>query len=270
MEVAVSTSFRYSPFRILTAAFLAGTALALTGCGDVLVNTVASRNSGISQYNAGQYAEAAGTFRTTLRSNPADYGSVCFLGACMAKMGSYEQAIEKYKATLVMMSNSMVGRDDRPFRLQCLEWLADAFVASKDRDPQTALVAGAPASENQFLLAKINRGWGDADAALEAYAQASLLAPKDFEVAREYGLYLARLGQTEKARTELRRAYALNTNDAQVAMGLRTVGIIPGPSLKNEKDMVKPIIPVGPIPEMQIVFPASDRTSRASGATDEQ
>jgi hypothetical protein len=50
-------------------------------------------------------------------------------------------------------------------------------------------------------------------------------------------------------------------------LALRRVGVVPGPSLKNENDMAKPVIPVGPIPEMelQLVFPASDK-NRARAA----
>src|SRR4051812_27955202 len=94
MEVAVNTSYRFfARFRMITCTGLLGMTLVVAGCADTMVNTPVSRNIGIKQYDAGQYATAAGTFRTTLRSNPADYGSSYFLGACMAKMGSYEQAI---------------------------------------------------------------------------------------------------------------------------------------------------------------------------------
>lgn len=256
-EVAVNISTFRKLATIVGSAGILSLALAIAGCGDVMVNTVQTRNSGIKQYNDGQYAEAAGTFRTTIRSNPGDYGSHYFLGACLAKLGQYEQAIEQYKTTLVIMSHDLVGRDDKAFRLQCLNSLADAAVASKDRDMQTILVPGAPSYESQFLMAKIDRGQGDADAALEAYGQASLEAPTDFAIAKEYGLYLLQLSQNDKARSELRRAYALNSKDEQVASALRRVGVVPGPSLKDERDLVKPVVPVGPIPEVELAVPAS-------------
>ena len=91
------------------------------------------------------------------------------------------------------------------------------MVVLKDQDVNSALVPDAPPGESQFLLAKINRGIGDADAAIEAYSQASLTAPKDFDIAKEYGMYLLQLSQNDKARSELRRAYALNPKDQQVA-----------------------------------------------------
>ena len=234
-----------------------GAALALAGCNDVImnsmmVNTRESRNAGIKQYDAGEYAAAAATFRTTLRANPADYGSHYFLGASLAKMGSYEQAIQQYKTTLELMDIDLVGKEDHPFRMQALNSLADAAIASKDHDLQSITLKGSPPAENQFLLAKIDRGVGDADAALDAFNQASLLAPKDFDIAKEYGLYLLQLGQNDRARVELRKAYGLNTKDQQVASALRRVGVVPGPSLKDPSDLAKPSLPVGPIPEIQL------------------
>lgn len=263
----MSTSSFITHFRTFASTGLLGLALTLCGCADVMLNTVTSRNEGIAQYKAGRYAEASGTFRTILRANPSDYGSCYFLGACLDKMGAHEQAIAKYKATLVLMSDSMLGRTDRVFRLQCLNSLAEAFVASGDRDMRSVLVVGQSTSEVQFLFAKIDRGWGDADAALEAYAQAALLAPKNFDIAKEYGAYLIQLGQNEKAAGELRRAYALNPTDEQVPIWLRQVGVVPGPSLKNEADAAQPTIPVGPIPPLELVFPASDKSSDRSNAS---
>lgn len=255
-------SFPRGLFYICYSTLAVGFGLFIVGCGDVMMNSLTTRNEGIKQYNEGQYAEASSTFRTLVRYNPADYGSVYFLGACMAKMGSYEQAIEKYRTTLVLMDHDIKGQDDRPFRRQCINSLADAIVKSKDRDIQSAVEPNMTPAEKQFLMAKINRGLGDADAALESYAQASLLAPKDFDISKEYGLYLLQLSQNDKARNELRRAYAMNDKDAQVASSLRRLGVVPGPGLKREEDLQRPVIPVGPIPEVQVqvVIPASDRT----------
>lgn len=264
MEVAMLTPIPSSLLRTIAVTLMGGAFISVAGCSDALVNTRESRNQGIQQYRDGEYAEAAGTFRNTIRSNPADYGSHYFLGACMAKLGSYEQAIEQYKTCVELMNDSMVGRDDKVFRMQALQSLAEAVVGAKDRDYQSILIKTSPPFENQLLLAKINRGMGDADAALENYSQAALLAPKEFEIHKEYGLYLLQLSQEEKARAELRHAYALNNKDAQVASGLRQVGVVPGPSLKEENDLARPIIPVGPIPEVQITIPASDRTSAGS------
>jgi len=254
--------------RFVAGAGLLGLALALSGCGELTVNTLQSRNAGIKQYNAGEYAEASSAFRLALRGNPADYPSHYYLGASLAKMGSYEQAIQQYKTTLDLMSVDLVGQEDHPFRMQTINSLAEAIVASKDADIKSITLKSSPPAENQFLIAKVTRGEGDADAALDAYTQASLLAPKDFDIAKDYGLYLLQLSQTDRARKELRRAYMLNNKDPEVAMALRRVGVVPGPSLKDENDVVKPIIPLGPIPEVQVSFPASDHPAKGAAVAD--
>jgi Flp pilus assembly protein TadD len=266
MEVAVMISTLRNIGRFVAGATFLSIALTLSGCGEMTVNTLQSRNAGIKQYSEGEYAEASSTFRLALRGNPADYPSHYYLGASLAKMGSYEQAIEQYKTTLDLMNVDLVGQGDHPFRMQAINSLAEAIVASKDADIKSITLKNSPPAENQFLIAKVTRGEGDADAALEAYTEASLLAPKDFDIAKDYGLYLVQLNQNDRARKELHRAYMLNSKDAEVAMALRQVGVVPGPSLKDENDVVRPIIPLGPIPEVQVSIPASDRPSKTPGA----
>lgn len=75
MEVAVNIFTLNQRFRSLVITGVLAFGLFAAGCSDMMMNTVASRNSGIQQYRAGQYAEAIGTLRTTLRNNPADYPS---------------------------------------------------------------------------------------------------------------------------------------------------------------------------------------------------
>ena len=48
----------------------------------------------------------------------------------------------------------------------------------------------------------------------------------------------------------LRRAYAINPNDEQVAAALRRIGVVPGPSLKDRNALATPPVPLGPIPEV--------------------
>jgi tetratricopeptide (TPR) repeat protein len=253
----VNTSILRRFFRITSATGFLGLALTTVGCADMMADTRASRASGIKLYNDGQYADAAGAFRNTIRVAPFDYGSHYWLGASLEHLGSYEQAISEYKTTLSIMSQSLEGKEDKQFRLKAVDSLASAIVKDQQgRDAEIAAIAKAPASaENQFVLAKIGRRSGDADAALEAYSRASLMAPKDFPIAKEFGIYLDQLGQTDRARKELRRAYALNSHDEEVAAALRHVGVIPGPSLKDESDMAQPLVPVGPIPELQLGQP---------------
>jgi tetratricopeptide (TPR) repeat protein len=232
---------------------LLGAVLAVGGCSDVITYSKESRAKGLDLYDQGAYADAAGAFRNAIRQNPADYRSHYYLGACYAQDKNYHEAIQQYQTCLAIMPSSLEGASDRPFRMKTLDGLAAAFAATGDRpveSPEAA--AGADSSEQFFLLAKVNRNLGDADAALEAYHQAQLLNPDDFYVIKEYGLYLLKLNQVQQADPELRHAYTLNDKDDEVNAALRQIGVVPGPGLKPEADMQQPIIPEGPIPSVDL------------------
>jgi Flp pilus assembly protein TadD len=218
-----------------------------------MTNTRADRDHGLKLYNEGQYADAAGAFRETIRHNPADLQSHLYLAQSLDHLGAYEQAVEQYRTTLKIMETSLEAQGNRPLRLKTLNQLADVIIKTQDHDQRASiLLHGGHNAEDQFLLAKVDRRLGDADSAIEAYHQATLLDPKDSEIRKEFGSYLAQLGQTEQARTELKKAYALKPDDEETASALRRVGVVPGPSLKDESDMARPGIPVGPLPELQL------------------
>jgi tetratricopeptide (TPR) repeat protein len=111
-------------------------------------------------------------------------------------------------------------------------------------------------SENQpadwLLLGKIYQDRGDADSALDAYNRGVLVDPKDFTLAKEYGLYLEQAGQKQKAAYTLRKAYTLNQNDEQVNSALARLNVVPGPGLKDEAQLVRPPVPEGPLPEVDL------------------
>jgi tetratricopeptide (TPR) repeat protein len=236
----------FAPLSVAAVMFCVG------GCADMMTNTRIDREQAIKLYNEGQYADAAGSFRETIKHNPADVQSHYYLAQSLDHLGAYEQAIQQYRTTLRIMETSLEGIENRPLRLRTLDQLATAVAKAQDHDPSTAMLHGGNTAEDQYLRAKIESKLGDADAALEAYQRSTLIDGKDAEVHRDYGLYLAQLGQTERARLELKRAYALNPDDQQTSAGLRRVGVVPGPSLKDESDMAHPLVPVGPIPELQI------------------
>ena len=122
------------------------------------------------------------------------------------------------------------------------------------RKPTTSKAAhrGNDSPEEWFLLGKIFAFRGDPDSAIDAYNHAMLTDPQNFHIAKEYGLYLVRLGQGKQAETPLRKAYAMNPDDAEVGNVLRSIGVIPGPALQDEDALAKPIIPRGPLPELDI------------------
>lgn len=263
MEVAVqlpsiSSIVRYSRVGLLCS--VAAVSALSGGCGDVITYAGEARQAGIKLYNEGQYAEAAGSFQSAIKQRPQDYESYYYLGRTHEAMGSYHQAVQAYRTTLTIMSNSLKGPKDEEFRLKALDGLSKAIAAGKDPSLEQAAFAktnGPSTAEDVWVVAKARRLEGDIDSALVEYAKAASMDPQSQPLAKDYGLFLVSLNQRTAALNELRRAYAINyrkrlPEDPEVTEGLRTLGVVPGPSLADEKDLRKPVIPVGPIPEVKV------------------
>jgi tetratricopeptide (TPR) repeat protein len=176
-----------------------------------------------------------------------------FLATCYEFMNRPQEAIEEYRTTLIVMSNSMEGKTDTVTRQRVLANMASAIAKESDKSSDLAQIEHAQprTGENVVMLARIYRQSGDPDMALARYDEAEKLDPNDPVVAKEYGLYLEQLGQTKKADAQLRVAFGLNTKDEEVAAALRRLGVVPGPSLKSEDALEKPVIPLGPLPEVE-------------------
>lgn len=243
---------------------LALVAGAAVGCADFVTYAAESRQEGIKRYNDGQYTEAVGAFGSAIKQRPQDYQSYYYLGRTHEAMKSYYSAVKDYRTSLQVMDASLGGREDAEFRNKILDGLAAAVVGGNSNELEQAAFppGGTPGTpEQQFVLAKVRRLQRDADSALDNYAKAAAGDPKNVVIAKEYGLYLLDLNQRTKAAEELRRAYVLNvrarrTEDPQVSEALRKVDVVPGPSLGEENDLAKPVIPHGPLPEPQWVKPA--------------
>jgi hypothetical protein len=80
--------------------------------------------------------------------------------------------------------------------------------------------------------------------------------PASFDIAKDAGLYLVQIEQKPRAEAALRKAYRLKDTDEAVNNALRRLGVVPGPALKEENELRKPLIPRGPLPE---AFPEKNR-----------
>ncbi len=228
---------------------------ALAGCTQQLVSHNRElREQGAEQFAEHNYADAAGTFREAARQDPRDYKALYSLGVCCEKMGQTHEAIEAYKSSLDSQSRTLPGQADHEARLRTMDTLANLIARADPRDGEIDLVEQharqTQSAGDYYLLAKIYRYRGDADSAVSAYNRAMIKDPKDFAIAKEYGLYMAQLGQNQRAEVPLRKAYALKPDDAQVNQALRDIGVVPGPALKNKADLVPPPVPEGPIPSV--------------------
>jgi len=238
-------------YAILLAGLLVG---CTNGTTEVISYNRQNRETGMQLYGKSQWVEAASYFNAAIRQEPGDYTSRFYMGACEEQMGKLQQAIQQYWTTLNVMDHSLEGKTDIKFRKKVTNQLALSIAHQGDRSGDlTALEHKTPRTvEDTFMLARIYRNIGDADSAITHFEKAQKLDPKDPDIAKEYGLYLEQLGQTQRADNQLRRAYALNSRDDEVNAALRRLGVIPGPSLKGEDGLEKPFIPVGPLPEIDL------------------
>ena len=226
------------------------------GCSQEVINhSPAQRAEGIRQYQDGNYADAAGSFRQAIRSDPRDYKSQFYLAQSYENLKQYQQAIQAYKASLDAQPRTLAGKEDKEQQIATIKALASCIAKSDTNNAETNLVEQTAKNNKQaqdwLLLANIHRNRGDADSALDAYNRAALSDPKDFVVVKEYALYLEQVGQQQRAAQQLKKAYSLNQNDEQVNNALRRLNVIPGPGLKDERALVKPPIPEGPLPEVE-------------------
>jgi len=236
---------------------ITGCFLAVVGCQqEIISHGPAARAEGVKAYEEGQYADAAGSFRNAIRSDPRDYRSQFYLGQSYEQMRQYQQAIQAYKASLDAQPLTLAGKEDQSQRLKTIDALASVISKSDQRDSEiNAIDQRAKTGNNAqdyLLLGKIYANRGDADSAIDAYNRAFVINPQDFTIAKVYGLYLAQIGQNQRAAQALRKAYTLNQNDDQVNEALRRLNVVPGPGLKDESALVKPPIPQGPLPEVDL------------------
>jgi Tfp pilus assembly protein PilF len=221
-------------------------------------------------FDAADYEQAAAAFMDATRQNPRDYKSFYMAGQCYEKLNLEQKTIFSYKSGLNAMQATEIGRGDEEFKGKIIEALSSYLARAASRESEIeALIQSARrldvpsqrAAQDWVVLAKVYANLGDADNAIDAYNRASLLAPGDFNLAKTYGLYLESLAQPRRAEPYLIRAYQLNPEDVEVARALRRIGVVPGPSLLNQADLARPIVPEGPLPELKL-FPTQSPPAR--------
>jgi tetratricopeptide (TPR) repeat protein len=242
------------------------------GCSDMITYSQDAQREGIKLYQKQNYADAAGAFRNSVRQNPRNYEGYYWLGMSYEKIGQYQQSIAAFKTARDIINVAPEGKYDDDMRGKIISGLANSIAKSDQRDIETdsasAEARNYGGADRYFLLAKIYAYRGDADSAIDSYNRAALLEPQAFYIAKDYGLYMERIGQKQKAESPLRRAYSLHQDDAEVNAALRRIGVIPGPSILNEDQLARPVIPKGPIPKPKIPLPGGEDDSTAQAPRD--
>lgn len=241
--------------------------LVSTGCAEVVASSKHSREQGQKLAAEGNHVDAAGAFRNAIRKDPTDYRAYYGLGQSYDATQSYHQAIQAYKTALDVQKRTAPGREDEAMRVKIIDALAQSMAKGYDRTLQETGSPNQPATaETKYVQAKAFAYMGDADSAIDTYRQAALLDKKDFAIAKDYGLYLEQIpGMRDEAARQLKRAYQLNSRDPQVASALRRIGVVPGPSLKDQQQLANPAVPKGPLPEVDVKRWQQQRQRQAGG-----
>jgi tetratricopeptide (TPR) repeat protein len=241
MEVAtmtVSNLIQVARIAVLTVIF-SSLAVVGFGCAEAITYAKDAHKEGMSLYEQGDYVDAVAAFSNATRQNPRDYPSYYYLGASYQAMGSYQQSISAYRSCLNTMTLSLAGKQDTNMRFRAMDSLAQVIAKSATSADETVAMekkcAGKAAVDDQWLLAKIYRYSGDADAAVEAYDKAVLIDGSRFEITKEAGLYEKVLGQNDRAAITLKKAYQVNPSDDQVVDALHQLGVVTGPKLASDQ-----------------------------------
>ncbi len=224
--------------------------------GDVITFSTQSQREGVKLYDAGEFDRAAGAFRNATTQNPRDYLSYFYLGKIYARQQREQLASQAFQTSLRVQPQTEAGRADLEARTRTAEAYAQFLAQATSRETELASFEQGVQKRNTatdwFALALVYVQTQDADNAIDAYNRATLIAPNDFAISKSYGLYLSNLGARERAMPVLRKAYQLDPKDAQVNAALRELGVVPGPSLLTQDQMAKPIMPKGPLPEIEV------------------
>ena len=242
------------PLCLAAALSLAACLAPLAGCGQSRVTSLNDRRDGEKLYRQGEYPAAAASFEKSVQVDPRNYKSYYYLGASYEKLNQPNQAIRAYKTALDVMPLTQDGRADEAFKGRAIDSLAHAIGESDSKDLELnnleKRAADSGTADDALLLAESYAYAGDADNALQWFDKAAALDPASFNIAKQRGLYLARLNQAAPARAALKQAYALKADDPEVNAALTKLNVVLGPSLRPEKDLHKPLVPVGPIPQL--------------------
>ncbi len=217
-------------------------AAAAAGCGpETFTYAKDARAQGMALYGQSDYVDAAAAFANATRQDPRDYQSFYYQGASYQAMSQYQQAIGAYRSCLGVGPLTLAGSQDGALHYRAVDGLAQSIAksgtASEEETDLENRTRTAPAVDDLWLLAKIYRYNGQADEAIEAYTKAVLLDPARFDIAKEAGLYEEGLKQNDKAARTLKSAYAANPDDEEVNAALRRLGVVVGPSLRDERTL---------------------------------
>lgn len=204
--------------------------LAATGCED---KSVRFNQMGTEYYRAGDYSRARAAFEEAIAINP-EVGEYYFnRGACEQSLGHYDMAIHNYEMAVRLS----------PRIVQAFQNEAQCYLDQQDPEKaQKVLLAGTlanPYTAEAFInVANFCLSQNDPAGANLWFAKAVAADPDNPRGHREYGLFLARTGDRQKAVEEFRKS--LNLAPAQPDVSATLSELAPsGPQLPPPKPQTK-------------------------------
>lgn len=236
---------------------LAATALLAVGCADAITFTKSDRARARIALTDGDHETASEVFQRQVQNNPRDYRAHVHLGQARLAAGNETAALRSFRTALDVLPLTPIGRTDTEYRQLIINeyarTLADVDTDGTMTDELDRRAKGDVTMK--LLVARTHGEAGRPDAAIASFQEARRLDREDQIVAKQYGLYLESIRQDAAAEEVLRRAYALDSRDTEVAAALRRLGIVPGPAILSRNDLAKPKIPLGPLPEVKLHDP---------------
>lgn len=244
--------------RLAGSALLAGGLLfggiSLVGCADAVTFSRSETIAGRTHLEEGDPESATVIFANMTRRNPRDHRAHYYLGVSRMDSGRPREAIRSFRDGLAVIDLTPRGKADDHFRFMLVDALSEALAEYDADGSQLAQIEKVSKGDQtlKLLIAMTYAKGGRPDNAIAAFEGAMALDRQNPEVAKQFGLYLESLEQDEAATKVLRRAYALDTTEEEVAAALLRLGIVPGPSLVSRLDLATPAVPLGPLPEIRI------------------
>jgi tetratricopeptide (TPR) repeat protein len=179
--------------------------------GDPLQQPLGPRRR-IKQFEEGNYADAAGSFRNALRSDPRDYKSQYYLAQSYENLKQYQQAIQAYKASLDAQPRTLAGKEDKDQRIATIKALAACISKSDNRDAEVNLIEQSAKNGTRH---RTGCCWRTSTATAATPTppstpnnRAALADSDDFTCVKEYGLYLEQVGSNSARGSSSRRRTA--------------------------------------------------------------
>jgi len=221
----------------ILAGLMAITVFASVGCQvdtpEFLVTAPLLRQRGFDAINAGNWPLAREEFAKAVAKSPDDAISQYYLGLAELKVGN------PMAAQLALEKALSVAPNDPDLTPRILDRLAQAYYLQDRRDVLIGFLeqTSQASHHTRDYLRQANYlvKLGDVDSAELAYRKAAYFAPHgDNTPYIAIADFYMSLGDKENAVLALKYAYYVSPEDPQVASRMRSMGLVPGPTYREE------------------------------------